>query len=320
MADISDVATTLAGIVSSVLYPNGTQQPPLNDVPAKIYYGWPIPEQLTADIKAGTCHVSIYPTPTERNTTRYPLQWQQESINTPTLTAQIAGNVLGARRQRTGRREPAERPPVVVNRQPYVYAVQPTDTLATIASAFAVTIGASVPGTVAVAGPQVDVSGAGDMLNTASVGVTGTSLMEIGRQQRPDPGFTVWAYSPSARDAIIKAVDPAMALLFFITLPDGSAARMIYHGSPQTDRVEKQQIYRRDLIYSIEYATTVSETESQILVEQIDIQPLVSGLAETAIATTYVYGRPGLTTIQTTHVQLDFRVAHNSMYWAGVMV
>lgn len=140
-----------------------------------VYPGWPVPNQLNSDIAAGKAHVSVFPRPDERNTTRFPKEWQEVSND----------------------------------------------------------------------------------------GSTGTAIMEIRRQERTVQ-ITIWAPTPAARDSIAKAVDPVLAVTHRFTLPDQTMARLIYKGSPMTDMLEKSRIYRRDLLYSVEYATTLTETDYAI--------------------------------------------------------
>jgi hypothetical protein len=51
-------------------------------------------------------------------------------------------------------------------------------------------------------------------------------------------------------------------------MPDGTQARLIYVNSPITDTTQKQNIYRRDLVYSCEYGTTVTISAPQITVQE----------------------------------------------------
>lgn len=171
MADLSEVMTALVTLVSGAVYPNGTAAPSIVGLPVMCYPGWPVPNQLNADIAAGKAHVSVFPRQDERNTTRAPLEWKEVSND----------------------------------------------------------------------------------------GTTGTSIKEIRRQERTFQ-ITIWAPTPAARDMIAKVVDPVLAVTSRFTLPDQTSARLIYKGSPITDMLEKSKIYRRDLLYSVEYATTVTET------------------------------------------------------------
>lgn len=72
MADQSDVAEALLGLATAAVYPGGPAAPSVAGVPVRLYRGWPDPETLAADLRAGAAHVSVFPEPRgEVNTTRY---------------------------------------------------------------------------------------------------------------------------------------------------------------------------------------------------------------------------------------------------------
>ncbi|MFC6520130.1 hypothetical protein ACFQAT_10455 [Undibacterium arcticum] len=144
MADLTDVGSALVALIAQTVYPNGTGQASVANTGVRIYQGWPNPQQLDADLKLGICHVSVYPRTEERNVTRYSKDWQQLSVNTPTLTLTISGQTVTV----GGTVPPANNPQnvtVLANRQPYIYAVQVADTLTSIATALATLIVAGIP-------------------------------------------------------------------------------------------------------------------------------------------------------------------------------
>lgn len=280
MADISDVANTLVGLAAVAVYPSGTGQPSVTGAAIRVYQGWPIPQSLDADLKVGCCHVSVFPRPEERNVSRYPQDWQTKTVNAPTLTASIAGQAITI----AGTIPPTNNPhniSVLVNGKPYVYAVQSTDTLASIATALSALISVGVPGTTS-AGAVVTVAAAG-RIAAARVGVTGTAIRELRRQQRLLQ-ITVWADTPGHRDAAAQAIDVSLAAINFLTLPDATAGRLIYKSSTVTDDYQKDKLYRRDLFYTVEYATTQTETETQITQEVFNVSNQPDGA--TAVVST----------------------------------
>jgi hypothetical protein len=111
--------------------------------------------------------------------------------------------------------------------------------------------------------PQLLAMGAG--------GTTGQNITEVRRQERLFQ-LVIWAPSPQARTAIVNVIDPLLADTIRFTLPDQSSARLIYKGSPISDIVEKANIYRRDLLYTVEYATTKLETEYTVLESVLNVQ------------------------------------------------
>lgn len=279
MADITDISSALVGLISGLLYPNGTANPPLSSTNVRVYVGWPIPDQLDTDLanKATAaptardlpiCHVAIYPLPAERNTTRYLGQWQTAVINTPTLTLVAAGQTVTV----GGTIPPASNPhnaAIFANGIPYVYAVQSSDTLTGIATALATLINVAIPGTTN-AGPVITLPAAA-RLGAARIGVTGTSIMEVSRQEK-EMQIAIFADSPAHRTSIAKIIDPALKSMTFIALPDFTSGRLRSRSSRESDGAQKQAIYRRDLIYTVEYATTQTRVDPQVIAIGMTVQ------------------------------------------------
>lgn len=271
MADITDVENSLVALIAQTLYPNGTAQPSVAGFDCAVYAGWPTSSRLDADLIAGKTHVSVFPTPTERNTTRYPKDWETLAVTAATLTLAIAGQTVtvgGAMPSPFSVHNLA----ILASGKNYVYAVQAGDTLASIATALAALLAVDFPGTSSTG--AVITCPVNCHLATAKVGTSGTSIREIRRQERVFQ-ITVWSDTPAHRDTVIQPVDVALAATQFLTMADGTAARLIYKGSPITDNNQKAKLYRRDLMYTVEYATTQVKTDYQIAAatENVSNQP-----------------------------------------------
>ncbi len=262
MADLDDVCNVLVSMVSALVYPNGIGAPSITGNTIRVFQGWPIPQQLDADLAAGISQVSIYPGLQEKNTTRYLREWQTVTQNTPTLSMVVVGQTVTIAGTIPSPNNP-HNVMIAVNHVPYVYAVQPTDTLASIATSLAALIGATS------AGPVVTVP-ATAQITVARIGITGTSAMEVRRQERLFQ-LSIWCSTPAQRTTIAAAIDPAFAVTEFITMPDQFAARLLYKNSRMSDNEQKQGLYRRDLFYTVEYATTQIVTNSQVLQIQVNV-------------------------------------------------
>lgn len=273
MADLIDVENALVALISQTLYPNGTALPSVAGLPVKVYAGWPTSNQLDADLRAGTANISVYPGGSERNTTRYPKTWQTLAVNVPTLTLTISGQTVTV-----GGAMPspffAHNFALLVGRKNYAYALQATDTLTSIATALAALLAVDYPGATS-AGAVITLPVSAHV-TAAKVGVTGTSIREIRRQERVFQ-ITAWCDTPAHRDAVVQPVDIALAATEFLTLADGTAARLIYKGSPVTDATQKAKLYRRDLLYTVEYATTQVETDTQVVAMQSNFNVAPTG-------------------------------------------
>ena len=284
MSDIIDVQTALVNAIVAGVYPNGTTQPSVSNSAIVVYPGWPDSSNLDADLLTGKAHVTVFPTATEKNTTRYSKDWQPQTVNTATITAVILNQTVTI-----GGVFPspfaAHNINVMVNSVPYVYAVQSGDTLTSIATALKALIVAGVPGTTST-GPVITLP-TNARINAARVGVSGTSIRELRRQERVFQ-ITVWAQTPTLRDTIGSAFDVALAAVEFLTMPDGFGARLIYKSSAVIDSLQKAKLYRRDFLYSVEYATTQIEVDTQITQEQLNLSMQNDGSTQyTTPVTTY---------------------------------
>lgn len=254
MADQSDVTSALASLAASTIYPNGIGQPSVAGVTVTIAAGRPVPAQLDAIIKAGDAMLTVYPMPgMESNTTRFlPQMTPKTSIPAANLTLTVSGNQIAV----GGTIKAGEAATVKVNYQPYSVGVGASDTTATIAAALA----AAIPNASA-AGSVVTIAGAFDI--TASVSVPVDMQSEVGRQTKVFK-LVAWCPTASVRALLVKAVDAAFRQTPRMLLPDNTYGRLIYRGTIETDDSAKQKIYRRDLYYEVEYATTATETDNTV--------------------------------------------------------
>ena len=263
MADLSDVETAILAVVARALYPAGTGAPSVVGAPARVYRGWPVAPALGPDLRAGAVNVAIYATNREKNTTRYPREWQPlQGPPAPTLTLTVAGDTITV----AGTIATPQTVAVIVDGiVAFAYAVQPTDTQVTIATALAALIAADESGQWAgttSAGAVITVPGASALIGRA--GTFGTSIRELKRQIR-DIVIHIWANRADLRDQVASVLDPALAAVENLSLPDGTTGRLLYVNSPHSDTVLREAAYLRNLVYSVEYPTTETRTDAAIL-------------------------------------------------------
>lgn len=251
MADQSDVELALANLIGSAIYgaTNPVTAVPVAGLPVEVYRGWPGSVKLDAQLCAPTpaAIISVFTrNESERNVSRFPMEWNEATD----LNAAPAFAVAFANTQVTFSGACAPLPLNVAVAQPgalYTYAVQAGDTLTSVAEAFA----AAIPGA----------SSAGAVLNCpqlvklAVVGGAGLAVQEVRRQIKRFV-VTIWSPSPDARDALAKAIDPALATNIRLLMPDDTVALMRYAWSRSDDGLQRANCYRRDFAYDIEYATT----------------------------------------------------------------
>ena len=309
MADLSDVEKALDALITGWAYPNGTAQPSAlqGAIPVKVGRGWPTADGLKADLAARVAHVSVYSAPgSERQTTRYSREWQTLTEASPTITAAITGSTITLGGKVTAPQLVA----VLAYGEPVVYAAQPADTLATIAAGLVALI--SLNGAASSSGPALTVP---TPRLGVSVGGFGTIWRELRRQERLVQ-VTIWCATPEQRDVVASFVDAHFAGagtdngLEFINLADGSAARLTYARTAPTDADQLSGAFRRDLIYSVEYATTETRQVPQVVAFVVDASANGAPLNET-VSVAQVVTTPIVVT-PSAGGQLDFSDSTNS--------
>jgi len=89
---------------------------------------------------------------------------------------------------------------------------------------------------------------------------TGTTLKDVKRQEQILM-VTEWANSPADRDMINKLIEPKLADTYRFTLPDDTVCMMRYRDSRTIDNLQKSGVYRKDLIFIVDYSTTLVTTD-----------------------------------------------------------
>ncbi|MCA1179793.1 MULTISPECIES: hypothetical protein [unclassified Pantoea] len=85
------------------------------------------------------------------------------------------------------------------------------------------------------------------------------------RRQIKDFQITIWAPTPLLRSKVGAAVDTTLSEECHIDLGDGAPALMIYARQFDSDRAENWHVYRRDLIFSVNFATTQTITAPEVI-------------------------------------------------------
>ena len=252
MADQSNVESALIGLLAGVVYPAGTSQPSVVNAEVQLFRGWPESQALNSSLEAGKSYVTVFGQGRGvRNTTRYPQAWRSFPPDAATITATVVGYTVTL----GGTVQSGQNVAVEVDRVGYVYAVQSTDTLDTIASALASQI--------------VDASSNGPVLTlpdppTATVAALSGAVREMRRQEQMFV-VTCWCPDPGTRDELASAVDAIMAATDWLTLTDGTLARVQFRDTASMDTAENANLYRRDLSYLVEYATTQTAVTSPMI-------------------------------------------------------
>lgn len=100
--------------------------------------------------------------------------------------------------------------------------------------------------------------------------MTGVSSKETKRQEKPFM-ISVWASTPAKRAAVYPMVDCVLSDTDRIELPD-SFGNMKYLKQQLLDNLEKEDVYRADLYYQVEFPTVRQETNPVVQSVEVNIK------------------------------------------------
>ena len=250
MPDQSDVEHALAELVATALYPDGPSGDSVIGNVCKVYRGWPVANALETDLERGIIHVSVVPVAGAlRDRTRYSSEWQG-TTPTPTMMAVVASELVtfdgfGTAGQVAG---------IGVDGQAYAYRMRAGDSASLVAAALAAQIRADRPA-VATANSVHLVSARKLVARIAADGQGGEEL----RRQEGRFRISFWCPDPATRDKVVGLVDSGFAALTFLDI-GGWACRLQIAGENSSDDGGAGGLWRRDLIYQVEFPTVLTRT------------------------------------------------------------
>jgi len=269
MADEADAGQALVNLVAAAAYPTGTGNPSALGSPARIFRGWPLPADLDADIKAGRIAISIFgQNGTERNVSRFPTDWVTLTPPVHTLTATVAGRTVTI----GGTVQSPQNVAIILGDDPatsikVIYPVQPGDTLTAIATGL-VTLLTAAGVTASNVGAVITLPATA--IITAKIGGYGTICRELKRQERLFV-ITLWCSTPAQRDQAAPIIDLALVKPENLLFADGTVGRLMYERTMVLDEKQTLNIYRRDLVYRVEYATIETQAGTEILANILNV-------------------------------------------------
>ncbi|MDE2024859.1 MAG: hypothetical protein KGJ07_00020 [Patescibacteria group bacterium] len=259
MADLSQVRDTIAQNIVTAIYPNGTSQPSVCGVPVTVNSGWPIATVLDQQLQLGNAMVSVYPTNQNRIVTKFQRIYIPNTLTPATITLTVASNTVTV----GGTISVPQAPMIILNGIGYAYQVQATDTLSSIASALAGLIsGATAVGNVINLPNYYSI--------TTRVSSNYTASEELAREDRIFM-ITCWCPNENVRYLLGQAIDLYMKFSYRMPMPDNFFAQVFWHKTNDTDQLDKALIYRRDLIYTIQYATTYTNNFTPVSDFVVDV-------------------------------------------------
>jgi hypothetical protein len=239
-----------------------------------VFRGWPVANQLDADLAAGKVNVSVFPLPNMvRLTTRYFPQWQELAPTPQTLTFTVSGRTVTF----AGTADVGQVAGILVKNgnasAAYPYRIVAGDTPASVAAA----LGTAIPGAT-ISGASVTLPQPHDFV--VRVAVDRAEWMET-RRQTVGIWIICWCPNAMVRDQVASAIDAGIAnmmdewgrLTFFMPLADGSAACVKFSGTHTDDAPQQANLWRRDLRYTVEYATSLVELHPTVMFPEVVLQP-----------------------------------------------
>lgn len=246
MPDQSDVEVALAEEIAAALYPGGTAEPSALGPEFRIYRGWPQPQLLSADLAAGRINVTVQPVSgSARNTTRFPDEWRANPA-TPTLTAAVQNATVTF----AGNAAPGQLAGLLIDGASYVHRTRPGDTPGLVAASLAASVRQARPAQLA--GSSITITGAGHLL--ARTVADSPATREL-RRQEVTFRITAWCPTPELRDQVSAFIDVAFADCRTLGV-SGESCRLRYAGTSSSDEGQSSNLYRRDLLWQVEYSMT----------------------------------------------------------------
>jgi hypothetical protein len=248
LADLSDVENALVAAILAAAVAGPAACPLLGGSAVRVYRGSPPVAGLASDRAAGIVDVTVLPVPdATRDTTRWGVQ-----TNLIAVANGIGASASGQTASFTGVAVGGELAGLLVNGMPFIYTAQEGDSADLVAAALADLV--RVNQTCWLDQSSITIPGSFTLVaRTAGV----ASLLQEWSRQEQSFRLSVRAPSPAARDAVCAAIGAALAQIAFLSLADGSAGRLRYQKTASFDDDQVASVYRRELVYGVEYPTTV---------------------------------------------------------------
>lgn len=276
MADQSDVEAALVGLVAAGLYPQGVAYPSVLGRVVRVYRGWPVAAALDPDLAAGHVNISVFPEAGgQMETTRWADDEAVVAPVPPVLAASVAGEMVVF----SGRAATGQVVGVKADNFAVVHRTEAGDTPESVAAVLAAYL--RTQRIVQVDGARLQVPGVASLIGRVVADQPG--LRQI-RRQRQRFRVSCWCADPATRDAAGAAVDGALSALAFVALPDGTAGRLKFVSSMLLDQSQNAALYRRDLVYSVEYATTLGRVLPAMIFGDATLAPAGGGVVQSLLS------------------------------------
>ncbi len=270
MADVSDVENALVAAASAAL--TGPTGASILAHAVNVDRGWPNSDALDAALAQGVVTITVAPMDgMVRNTTRY--EPVPQVIAEPPCT--LAATVAGSTATFSGTCAVGQVAGVSYGGQVWAYAVQGTDTPASVTAVLATLAGGTASGAVIRLPTNQPVLARAMMPATTST-----------ENERLDQGFSVIVWCPdyASRDMAGSAISAALAAVRFLPLADGTTAWVRRHGDRTFDTSQNANLYRRDLTFLCEYGITQQQLAPRVLFPELTLAANAGPVVKTLVS------------------------------------
>ena len=303
-AIVDAITTALNSQVSSIW--TQTRPNPAGLTPIRVYKGWPTPEELDTDIENTITNISVFWPGQGNVTTTFTTTTVVASEPTVSLTANLSSAQLQGGNATTaasatitfsgsvtsgtitmfilnGTPTSVNGSTLNPNAAAISYVPAANETLAQVATGVAAAINAN-----STANTQVTASASGAVvtITASSVGTAGNAItvnFQIGgtgnliqsfRQQRETFQIHIWAPSDDDRKFFANLVDMTFAQAEFLEMATQDAGRILYKTMIQSDAESRHGIFRRVLVYTVDYPSTVLIPAVAVLDAAVTVGPM----------------------------------------------
>jgi hypothetical protein len=251
VADLSDCMSKIADLATIACYPNGTSSPSVTTRRIFVMQGWPKPQDMDTAMAQDDVLVNVYAI--QGSTGTVPQVFAKPQIIVPALSGLSAtiDDVTGTIVTLSGTPQVGEYVTAIVDNRSYSYVYATGNVVADYATGLAALIRADYP-LARSDGSSFTVPGSNSVvIRIAAPTTLGRTIHRQTQQIR----IVVWANNPTDRNTVSAAIDVFLKQNLKISFADTSEAIVNYQGTYLDDNLQNSGEWRRDLIFTVTYAT-----------------------------------------------------------------
>lgn len=251
MADLSDCMAKFAELATTACYPNGTSSPSVTTRRIYVMQGWPKPQDMDKAMSQDDVLVNVFAI--QGSTGTVPQVFSKPQIIVPALSGLSAtiDDATGTIVTLSGTPQVGEYVTAIIDRRTYSYVYATGNVVADFATGLAALISADYP-LARSDGASFTVPGSHSILIRIAAP---TTLGRTIHRQTQQIRVVVWANNPTDRNTVSAAIDVFLKQNLKISFADTSEAIVNYQGTYLDDNLQNSGEWRRDLIFTVTYAT-----------------------------------------------------------------